>query len=412
MKRMCLLSCVVVFGLVSLAQEIISLTFLTPLSGADGAFMDAIVAKFNEEYPSIKVTHLVIGASVDYKTKVSTGIATGTCPEILFIRKFDMPDFLPYFHAFTISELQQYGIDINDVYPQFLEGLIKDGCVYGIPLDCWIWYMPYNRAHFKAVGLDPDKPPRDRESFFQALETLKAVHDPNAGSYPIITVGPSWNWEWMNWVWQFGGDLLSPDWKSAAFEEAGIKAAQFMLEQVDRGYRAPFTANADQSLCIGLSSLFITGVWTVGTFEQCLAEDFGAAPVPQVGTTPAVFSGSHVLALPEVMVKDQKIYSAAMTFVRYLWEHAIDWYAAGQCPARKSIAESIELRERLPNIYVIAQQLPIAKQWPMMPIISEIMAEIQVYLDKALLTRELPIEVAIKEAVKTVNEMLEDYWGS
>jgi multiple sugar transport system substrate-binding protein len=159
----------------------------------------------------------------------------------------------------------------------------------------------------------------------------------------------------------------------------------------------------------GETTFLITGVWTVRAFEEALGEDLGAAPAPLLGTTDAVFGGSHVLALPEVMVRDPQVLEAAMTWVKYLWDHAIEWYAAGQTPARKSIAESQELKDRLPKIYAIAQQLPYVHQFQMHPYIAEILDTIAPYNEKVLITRELSPEEAMSQAADAVAELLEEY---
>ena len=38
------------------------IVFMTPLSGADGSYMDKIIQAFNEQNPDVAVTHLVVGA--------------------------------------------------------------------------------------------------------------------------------------------------------------------------------------------------------------------------------------------------------------------------------------------------------------------------------------------------------------
>ncbi|HOP38439.1 MAG TPA: extracellular solute-binding protein, partial [Mesotoga prima] len=82
----------------------ITITMMSPLTGADGAYMDEIVARFNEEHSDIEVVHVVVESSLDMKNKLSMGIASKTAPEIMFIRKFDMPLYLEHFKGFTKEE--------------------------------------------------------------------------------------------------------------------------------------------------------------------------------------------------------------------------------------------------------------------------------------------------------------------
>ncbi len=107
-----------------------------------------------------------------------------------------------------------------------------------------------------------------------------------------------------------------------------------------------------------------------------------------------------------------KIYQASMKWVKYLWDHALDWYAAGQTPSRRSIATSDELKKKLPHIYVVAQQLPYVKTFQFFPYISEVLDEIAVYLEDVLITRKLTPEQAMERAKKAVQRILDDYWST
>jgi multiple sugar transport system substrate-binding protein len=393
----------------ALPQAKVQITFMTPLGGADGAYMDQIIKDFNKQTPDVEVTHLVVVNSVEYKQKLSTGIATKSAPQVLFIRKFDMPLYLDQFRPFTSTELLKYGINIRDIYPQLLEGLVKDNKYYGIPLDVWIFYMAYNKANFKKAGLDPDKPPKTRAEFIKAMEALKKITP--KGLTPYYET-PTWSWIFVHLLWQFGGDLLTPDFKKPAFREAAVETLKFMMDLQERGILPKAAVDPGPPFQSGQTSVLITGIWTINPWLQALGKDFGYAPVPQLGTKRSVFGGSHVIALPNVMVQDKKVFEAAMKWVRYLWEHALDWYAAGQTPARRSIATSEELKKRLPHIYVVAQQLPYVKTFQFFPYISEVLDEIAVYLEDVLITRKLTPEEAMAKAEKAVQQILDDYWAT
>ncbi|MEN2984205.1 MAG: extracellular solute-binding protein [Dictyoglomaceae bacterium] len=390
-------------------QTKITITFMTPLGGADGAYMDRIIQNFNKQNPDVEVVHLVVVSSVEYKQKLSTGIATKSAPQVLFMRKFDMPLYLDHFRPFTATELKNYGIDIRDIYPQLLEGLVKDNKYYGIPLDVWIFYMAYNKANFKKAGLDPEKPPKTRAEFVKAMEALKKITP--KGLTPYYET-PTWAWIFVHLLWQHGGDLLTPDFKKPAFKEAAIKTLYFMMDLQDRGILPKAAVDPGPPFQSGQTSVLITGIWTINPWMEALGKDFGYAPAPLLGTKPAVFGGSHVLALPKVMVEDKRVFEAAMKWVKYLWEHALDWYAAGQTPARKSIARSEELKKKLPHIYVVAQQLPYVKTFQFFPYISEVVDEIAVNLEDVLITRKLTPEQAMEKAEKAVQSILDDYWAT
>jgi multiple sugar transport system substrate-binding protein len=394
---------------VASSQTKVQITFMTPLSGADGAYMDQIIQNFNKENPDVNVVHMVVGSSVEYKQKLSTGLATKSAPQVLLIRKFDLPMYLNQMKGFTLGELAKYGINIKDVYPNLLDGLVKDNKYYGIPLDVWIFYMAYNKANFRKAGLDPERPPRTREEFIRAMEALKKVTPKGLTPY---YENPTWAWIFVHFLWQFGGDLLTPDFKKPAFKDAAVQTLKFLMDLQERGIFPKAAVDPGPPFQSGQTSVLITGIWTINPWLQALGKDFGYAPCPQVGTTKAVFGGSHIIALPEVMVQDPKIYQASMKWVKYLWDHALDWYAAGQTPSRRSIATSDELKKKLPHIYVVAQQLPYVKTFQFFPYISEVLDEIAVYLEDVLITRKLTPEQAMERAEKAVQRILDDYWST
>ncbi len=387
----------------------VTITMMTPLTGADGAYMDEIVAKFNAEHPDIEVVHVVVESSLDMKNKLSMGIASKTAPEIMFIRKFDMPLYLEHFKGFTTEEwLNESGIDTDDIFPGVLDGLVVDGKVVGIPMDILLFYMAYNRGNFAEVGLDPDNPPKTRDEFISAMEALIPITPPGLTPY---YENPAWTWIWFHLLWQHGGEVLTDDFKEPAFEKAGIEVCKLMLEMQDKGILPMQVADPGVSFQSGESTVLITGIWTIKPWMEQLGEDFGYAVAPQLGNTKAVFGGSHVLAMPTVMVEDPKVLGAATTFIKYLWDHAIDWYEAGQTPARKSVAESQELKERLPHIYAVSQDSEYVRQFQMFPLISEIEAEIAVYLEEVLVLHSISPEAGMKEAAFAVQEILDDYWS-
>lgn len=410
-KRLCAAAaaCVVALSVSVAALAVTEITFMTTLGGEDGSFMDAIIADFNATHPDIKVTHLVVVDSLEYKMKLSTGISSRTAPHVLFMRKFDMPMFMPYLKGFTPDELLGYGLDIDDVFPGLKEGLVIDGAVYGVPLDAWIFYLAYNRGNWARAGLDPDRPPTNYQEWMDAMEALKAITPEGLTPY---YENPMWGWIFTHFLWQFGGDLLNEDFTEPAFQEGGVAMLRFMMEMQEKGYLPSSQVDPGPPFLAGEASALITGIWTIMPWAEALGDDFGAAVAPQVGTTNAVFGGTHVIALPEIMVRDAEVLDAAMTWAAYLWDNALDWYAAGQTPGRISIAQSQEFAERLPDVYAVAQQLPYVKTFPFFEYISEVVDEFAVFCQQVLILRSLTPEQAMQQAADAVAEILADYWAT
>ncbi len=389
-------------------KKVTDITFLTPLSGADGSYMDKIIQGFNEANPDIKVSHFVVEQSTEYKQKLSTGVSSGSAPEVVLIRKFDMPLYFDQFEEIPIEDLMNHGIDTNDIYPNLLSGLERENSILGIPLDVWIFYMAYNRANFLEAGLDPDNPPINREEFVADMKALKRITPKGVTPYYEDL---TWGWIWAHLLWQFGGDFLSEDFKSPAFKEKGVEVIKFLMQLQEEGIIPDTVVDAGPAFESGDSSVLITGVWTINAWYELFGSDFGYAAAPQLGSTQSVFGGSHIIALTKDGNADPIKREASMRWVKYLWDHMLDWYRAGQTPSRISIAESDELKEQLPLIWTVAQQVPYVKSFQMFPYISEVQDEISVYLQSALLTKELSPEEAMEKASEAVQYVLDDYWA-
>jgi multiple sugar transport system substrate-binding protein len=384
--------------------------FMSPLSGSDGGYMDQIIQGFNKANPDIEVQHVVVGNSVEYKQKLSTGLTTNSAPQVLMIRKFDLAMYLDQVIPFSAADYKGYGIDINDVFPNLMAGLTTaDNKYLGIPLDVWIFYQAYNKANFKKAGLDPNKPPMNRADFEKDMIALEKVTPEGITPYYEDL---TWSWAWVNFFWQCGGDLLSPDFKKPAFQKAGVEACKMLLDWQVKGIVPKAKVDAGPVFQGGQSSFICTGIWTINPWADALKGDFGYAVAPQVGNTKAVFGGSHVLALPTAMNKDPKVKAASMKWVKYLWDHAIEWYAAGQTPSRKSIAQSKELKDKLPMIYAVSQQSQYVKSFQMFPYISEVLDEVAVNLEDILMTHKLTPEAGMDKAAVGVQRILDDYWAA
>jgi multiple sugar transport system substrate-binding protein len=394
---------------VAIAQGKTTITFQSVLSGSDGGYMDQIIQKFNKANPDTEVVHLVVGNSVEYKQKLSTGLAAKTGPQVVMMRKFDTPLYLGQFKGFTPAEWKNLGIDTTDIYPNLLDGLSISGKLQGIPLDVWVFYMAYNRANFQKAGLDPNKPPTNQAEFIKAMEAVKKVTPQGITPY---YENLTWSWIWVHLLWQFGGDLLTPDFKKPAFKDAGVKTLKFLMDLQSRGIVPKAAVDAGPAFQSGQASVLITGIWTINPWKDAMGESFGYAVAPQLGTTKAVFGGSHILAFPSVMVQDKKTLDSATKWVKYLWDHAIDWYAAGQTPSRISIAKGTELKNRLPHIWTVSQQQQYVKTFQMFPLISECLDEVAVNLEDVLITGKQTPEAAMQKATDSVQLILDDYWST
>jgi multiple sugar transport system substrate-binding protein len=85
---------------------------------------------------------------------------------------------------------------------------------YGIPLDMHPLGLYYNKGVMEQAGLDPDKPPQNKDDYMAALEQMKGKGIQGYWVSPMVFTGVL---TWMSLIRQFGGDLYNDDATQATF---------------------------------------------------------------------------------------------------------------------------------------------------------------------------------------------------
>lgn len=135
---------------------------------------DAVIAKFNEKYPDIKVNHeaVDIGAKLQNTLITSTDVPDGVFLDDQLVPGYseflwDLSDVLdPY-----LSDIAQQKVDVNSI----------DGGIYGVPWDLDPGLLYYNAAALDAAGIDAES----IETYDDLLEAAREYQEFKPGSGPI-----------------------------------------------------------------------------------------------------------------------------------------------------------------------------------------------------------------------------------
>jgi len=133
--------------------------------------------------------------------------------------------------------------------------------------------------------------------------------------------------------------------------------------------------------------------------------DWGAAPIPNIGGTEAVWASSHNFTVTKQASTDKNKAQAAKVFIKWISDHSIDWAKSGQVPARKTIRESPEFQQ-LEVQSIAAKELDFVKFPPATPGIGDITTPtFELAVNKAVLGKQDP-KAALDEATKKANQLL------
>lgn len=264
-----------------------------------GASADPNMARFERDvsaewrriHPEIRIEQEHIPGSGEYVSKMLTEFVAGTEPEIMsldassaaaFIDNDTLLDLAPLAHA--------DGTDLSVYYPNVLQLAARGNHIYALPSDFTPMMVYYNRRLFDQAGVPY---PRDGWTWEEFRETCRRLTvQPQGAPHPSRYGFMMENWMpgWIMWIWQSGGDVLSPDGRKAtgfldspATEEAVGFFTGLVKERLAPSFSESQAQGADP-FASGLVAMQISGHWSlVGlkASETIRLEDVGVVGLPQ-----------------------------------------------------------------------------------------------------------------------------------
>jgi multiple sugar transport system substrate-binding protein len=213
-----------------------------------------LVREFEAGDPGVRVK--LVEVSSRYYEKLTTMFAGGTPPDAFAINYGRLGDFLRHGLIADLEPLlaRSPGLDRSQFVPSAYDCFQGVGAVvgkpglYALPRD---WgptnLLVFNKDAFDAAGVTY---PTSTWTWHQFAEACRRLTVKRAGSatqygaavclYPYALAG---------WVYQNGGDFLSPDGRRSTLADPRVvEAVQFLKGLVDEGLIAPPSLTQDESL--------------------------------------------------------------------------------------------------------------------------------------------------------------------
>ena len=384
--------------------------FWFDLSGAQAKHVEGIAAKFNKEFPHIEVRTSVV-PTADMPTKLATALAAGSPPDTCYI---GAPSLMAnVIDAGRVEPLDKFRPDIAtlDWLEPIKKLLIRDGHMYGIPVNCGVLGLYYNADLYKASGLDPDKPPT---TWDELLSNAKAIAKPDKaiwGHYfPTKPVSITADRFWLSYLWQAGGEWLSPDESEVAFNSAaGVEALQFYADMVQKHKVTPMKAIDNLSMGTdfetgNIGHMTLYAIWVVRA--KTMKFPVRTAKLPRYKVEAAGMGAGS-----QPIFKDAKRKEEAWVFLDWLMKpvNAIEWVKGlGNLPTRLSLWEEPAWKQVVrenPLIEPFVEGLRKGKLEYIGPGALEIAKQVAVGIEAAVFGKKLAKQ-ALDDAAKEANEIL------
>lgn len=265
-------------------------------AGEDGPFEKMIRAKDHE-------FERMTGARIrkegvpggEYVPKMLLNFVADTQPDVMvvdassaavFINNGMLQDLRPFIERDPEFRLDDYYPNVLDTYrrrpetpppsplpaKQRIHGEREP--IYAIPNDFTPMVMYYNKDLFDAAGVPY---PKDSWTFAEFLDTAMKLTKPGQYGFAFS----NWMPGWMMWLWNNGGDVLSPDGKKAAgwFDSSkNVETYTFLRDMILKDHVSPSLSEAAamgvDPFANGQAAMTVSGHWALVGFKSAKKIDW------------------------------------------------------------------------------------------------------------------------------------------
>lgn len=376
--------------------------------GANADTFQAMADEYSKSHPGVTVKAVNIPSS-DLITKIQTSAKTDTLPSVAIMDLVSVPQVAQTGKLVDLKPLID-SATMSDIYPALLD-FGKDGDKqYAVPVSTNNLGYMYNKDLYKKAGLNPDSPPKTWEDLVTQAQQIKdKTGEPGVELYTQAgDSGEGLTWNFQVSLWQAGGEFLSADNKTAAFNTAaGKKALQFWVDLLNKGLAPRTQWGAFEKGNAGGAQ---EGAWMVGIWKSDPPFDFGTAtvPYPSDGKPATNMGGERAV----VFTSDEATQKASADFLTWFLapEQVTSWSEkTGMLPVRKAVGDSAAYKQWIattePRMQPFVDQLATAKSRPNTPLYPQVSLAFAKQIEKAL-AGQVSVDDALKGAETDVNAVL------
>jgi multiple sugar transport system substrate-binding protein len=384
----------------------VDLEFWNGFTGGDGPYMEQLVERFNSEHDAVNV-RMTVMEWADYYSRLPSAVTSGRGPDVGIMHVDSLSTNAARNVIMPLDDVAAaLDLDASDFADAVWSAGEYNGQRYGIPLDVHPLGFYYNKSVLEEAGLDPEAPPMDRESYEGALEALKSAGISGHWMSPHTFTG---SMTLQSLIWQFGGSLFSDDGTEVLWDQdPAIEALTWMVDAINNGYSPTDVGQDADAIALqnGQAAFNWNGIWHMNSLNEVPDLEWGVAPLPNIGGTPAAWAGSHNFVMTTQRSPDDNKLNAARVFINWISRQSLDWAEGGQVPARASVRESAEFAE-LTDQATFAEQVDYLRFPPAVPGIGDAFEDFNQALNEAVLLTKEPAD-ALRSAAERATKKLEE----
>ena len=301
-----------------------------------------VFEEFQRQTPGVRVVNaggLTFNGSNLDDSMFLMSMAGDSAPDIFYVNFRQYYTFLEQGFCRPLDDLIAQDPEIMERCNPTVKKVLTsyDGKVYAVPFFQVAVALYYRKDFFKAVGLDPQRPPKDWEELYQYAKKLT---DAKTGRAGFIFSSPS-GYQWSNFLYAAGGEAVKQDaigrWQSAINTPESEKAIEFfrrMFVGEGSGPVANLSKNFTDDIRTGKTAMWLNYTNDVLLQQSDLSPSLiGIARVPKGPNGYANEVNAGMWAISST-VKDPKKLEACWKFIKFF---------AGDEAARINTEKCIEL---------------------------------------------------------------------
>ena len=345
--------------------------------------LKSAMQKLQERHPdmNIKINYTVLPYTVS-RVKILNSLGNKTSIDLISVDQIWLGDFAERGYLTDVTDRAQTWGRLSDWYQSNFAGSLYKGKTYGIwawtdVTGIWYWKDLLNKA-----GVDANSLTTWDGYLASAKKLNNALKSQNIQGIGIDCGGALW----YPYLWMLGGEIIKMKdghptkgtyWFPAFNSSAGVKAMQFIKDQINAGIKPVVNGSDDEiSLVNRTYAVFPEGSWMPEAFppnlRSNLTKNVGFIPmypVPKEGVQTTTVMGGWELSIPQSS-KNKDLSWELITLMLEPGVLAPMLLGTGYLPTQKSIGQGPSLtilNETIPYYDKMLSMIPLGRSRPNIP---------------------------------------------
>lgn len=250
---------------------------------------EAAVKQFQQENPHIKVQLRQV-AFDNYFTKLNTQISSNSAPDVFWLQNIQFPLYAKNGALADLTPYVSASDELAGIPQNALDGYVVDGKTLALPWQSITFGIYYNKALFRAAGVEY---PTEDSTWEDIATAAKKLTDPSKGVYGILA--PVWNYgAFYQTMYAEGAKVITDGGTDTDFDSAAaIRGLEYWAQLSQDGTSPSVSQLAENNgdynkwFTSGRAAMFSTGSWIASEYSKALGDDLGiiGSPAGKVDTS-------------------------------------------------------------------------------------------------------------------------------